>query len=355
MSRAVSTVTFCCNFFHRFDACPDKVELKLSTGLKIVLECSLLLCDSSPMHERIERVAATVKTSQQLNLEGVSKNLIGAMHRRGELIRLTRGVYVSAAEGRQFTPEERCIAVTIALAMSHRQAVLSHASAALMWGAPLFGLPAKVELSLPRSNHRCHSQARYHSTRSDACELARTVAGFSVTDPLTTILDCARTLPAVQALAIADYFLHRAHASYRDVHTRLIEASGYGTGSFSLIAEAMSALTESPLESLAMFRIVQSKLERPRQQLEIWTHDGRVHRSDFAWEALKLLLEVDGLHKYYGAYRPAEEQLRRDALRQRSLELMGWTVVRATWDDLMNRPQTVIQRLMRAGVKKMEQ
>lgn len=346
-------MTFCCSFFHRFGTRLDKGELQFSTGSKIVLECPPPLCDSSPMHDRIERVASKVKTSQQLNFEGLSKNLIGAMHRRGELIRLTRGVYVSAAEGRQFTPEERCIAVTIALAMSHRQAVLSHASAALMWGAPLFGLPAKVELSLPRSNHRHHSQARYHSSRSDVCELARTVAGFSVTDPLTTILDCARTLPVVQALAVTDYFLHRAHVGYRDVHARLMGASGYGTSSFSLIAESMSALTESPLESLAMLRIVQSNLERPRQQLEIRAHDGRLHRSDFAWEALKLLLEVDGLHKYYGAYRPTEEQLRRDALRQRSLELMGWTVVRATWDDLMHRPQVVIQRLMRGGVRKL--
>ena len=328
-------MTFCCRFVHRFDTRLDKGGLKFSTGLKIVLECSPLLCNSSPMHDRIERVASKVKTSQQLNFEGLSKNLIGAMHRRGELIRLTRGVYVSAAEGRQFTPEERCIAVTIALAMSHRQAVLSHASAALMWGAPLFGLPAKVELSLPRSNHRHHSQVRYHSSRSDVCELARVVAGFSVTDPLTTILDCARTLPVVQALAVTDYFLHHAHVGYRDVHAQLMGARGYGKSSFSLIAESMSALTESPLESLAMLRIVQSKLERPRQQLEIRAHDGRVHRSDFAWETLKLLLEVDGLHKYYGAYRPTEEQLRRDALRQRSLELMGWTVVRATWDDLI--------------------
>lgn len=307
------------------------------------------------MHDRIERVASKVKTSQQLNLEGVSKNLIGAMHRRGELIRLTRGVYISAAEGRQFTPEERCIAVAVALAMSHRQAVLSHASAALMWGAPLFGLPAKVELSLPRSNHRHHSQVRYHSDRSEVCEAAQIVAGFPVTDPLTTILDCARSLPVVQALAITDYFLHHAHVPYRDVYTHLVGSSGYRTGSFSLIAESMSALTESPLESLAMLRIVQSKLERPRQQLEIWTHDGRVHRADFAWESLKLLLEVDGLHKYYGAYRPPEEQLRRDALRQRSLELAGWTVVRATWDDLMNRHQALIHRLMQGGVKKLEQ
>lgn len=306
------------------------------------------------MHDRIERIAAKVKTSQQLNLEGFSKNLIGAMCRRGELIRLTRGVYISASEGRQLTPEERCIAVTVALAMSHRQAVLSHASAALMWGAPLLGLPPKVELSLPRSNHRHHSQVKYHSCRSEVCASAYLIGGFSVTDPLTTILDCARTLPVVQALAITDYFLHRAHVNYQDVHTQLKSTSGYGTNSFSLIAESMSVLAESPLESLAMLRIVQYNLERPRQQLEIRTHNGRVHRADFAWESLKLLLEVDGLHKYYGAYRPTEEQLRRDALRQRSLELTGWTVVRATWDDLMNKPQVVLHRLMRSGVKRLE-
>ncbi|MGV3102760.1 DUF559 domain-containing protein [Rothia sp. 32237D007AR] len=320
----------------------------------MVLERLRLLCKSCPMHDRIEGLAAKVKTSQQLNLEGLSKNLIGAMHRRGELIRLTRGLYISAAESRQFMPEERCIAVTLALATSHRQAVLSHASAALVWGAPLFRLPTRVELSLPRSNHRHHRQVRYHSSRPEVCEVAYEVAGFSVTDPLTTVLDCARTLPVVQALAITDYFLHRAQVSYHDVRAQLISVSGYGTSSFPLIAESMSALTESPLESLAMFRIVQSNLERPCQQLEIRTHDGRVYRSDFAWESLKLLLEVDGLHKYYGAYRPVEEQLRRDTLRQRSLELMGWTVVRATWDDLMNRPQAVIHCLMRGGVRRIE-
>ena len=113
----------------------------------------------------------------------------------------------------------------------------------------------------------------------------------------------------------------------------------------------MSPLSESPLESFARLCLYQGDLEQPIQQFEIITPSGRLYRADFAWPHLKLLLEVDGLHKYYGAYRATDEQLRNDALRQRELELAGWTVIRATWGDLAQRPELLISRLRHLGVR----
>lgn len=74
------------------------------------------------------------------------------------------------------------------------------------------------------------------------------------------------------------------------------------------------------------------------------------YRLDFCWPQLKLILDVDGLHKYFGAYRPTEEQIRRDFLRQRELEQAGWTVVRATWEELEKRPALITDRLRALGV-----
>ena len=71
---------------------------------------------------------------------------------------------------------------------------------------------------------------------------------------------------------------------------------------------------------------------------------------DFAWPEHRLIVEFDGLEKYYRHRRPGEtiEQmvLREKAREDRIRELTGWTVVRITWADLA-RPELLVARLRR--------
>lgn len=302
------------------------------------------------MPVELKDICAALKTTAQLTRAGVSRSTISAQHRRQELLRLTRGVYIDGAQAQEYGPTERAIAVTAALAKNNPAALVSHQSAALLWGAPLMSLPPKVHLTLRSGHKNRHRQAILHSARPELFATSHELCGIRVTDPYTTIADCGKALPVYEGLAIADFFLRHHHLSPAHVRAYLENLRGPGAGKIRIIGRLMSAASESPLESFAIFRLYEAGLEMPSQQYELITPSGRLYRADAAWPDLGVLLEVDGLHKYFGAYRPVEAQLRNDMLRQRELELAGWTVVRATWEDVAQRPEVLISRLKQLGV-----
>ncbi|ORC25047.1 MULTISPECIES: type IV toxin-antitoxin system AbiEi family antitoxin domain-containing protein [Rothia] len=295
-------------------------------------------------------IRSALSTHQQLSRSGLSNKKISALYQRGELVRLTRGVYLNGSVARECDRRDRAIAVTLALALKRRTAVVSHQSAALLWGAPLISLPAKVHFSLRSVDNSGHKQATFHSYRPDSCDQAVDLHGVRVTPPLLTVSDCVKTLPVSESLAITDYFLRTEALHHAQIQSALHQLRGPGAHRASIVTRIMSPYSETPLESLACLRLYEDGLDSGIQQFEIRTPSGRLYRADFAWPSQMVILEVDGLHKYFGIYRKTEEQLRNDALRQRELELAGWAVIRATWEDLTQRPHIVTSKLRSLGV-----
>ena len=93
------------------------------------------------------------------------------------------------------------------------------------------------------------------------------------------------------------------------------------------------------------------KLPPSALQFEIRSETGLlVARTDFAWEADRLVGEFDGRITYGRLLRPGqdpgaavfEEKLREDAIRDE-----GWNVVRWGWTDL-RRPDRLAARVRRA-------
>jgi very-short-patch-repair endonuclease len=75
----------------------------------------------------------------------------------------------------------------------------------------------------------------------------------------------------------------------------------------------------------------------------VW-HDGRfVARVDAALPAIKLAIEVDGF-----GHHSTPEQFQYDRARQNELVAIGWTVLRFTWDDIVQRPAQVARTIERA-------
>lgn len=71
---------------------------------------------------------------------------------------------------------------------------------------------------------------------------------------------------------------------------------------------------------------------------------GRVEAElDFALEALKIAVEVDGR-----AYHSDERAFERDRARQNRLVVAGWLVLRFTWEQIVHRPHEVIAAIMDA-------
>jgi very-short-patch-repair endonuclease len=61
---------------------------------------------------------------------------------------------------------------------------------------------------------------------------------------------------------------------------------------------------------------------------------------DFAFFAQRVAIEIDGR-----AWHTASDRFQNDRNRQNRLVLRGWTVLRFTWEDLVERPVEVIRQV----------
>ena len=61
---------------------------------------------------------------------------------------------------------------------------------------------------------------------------------------------------------------------------------------------------------------------------------------DFAFVGQRVAIEIDGR-----AWHSAGDRFQSDRSRQNRLVLLGWTVLRFTWDDLVHRPDDVIREV----------
>ena len=78
-------------------------------------------------------------------------------------------------------------------------------------------------------------------------------------------------------------------------------------------------------------------------QHEVWDAGRFVGEVDAAYPELKLAIEVDGFEHH-----STPEAFQRDRTRQNGLVALGWTVLRFTWHDVVQRPAHVAQ-LIRPG------
>lgn len=147
-----------------------------------------------------------------------------------------------------------------------------------------------------------------------------------------------------------DFFLHQRSFSAQQVEIALQDYSGQGRQRARQVAELMSGLAESPAETIARYRIASWGFSPPQEQGQVRVGH-RVYRVDFLWEEFKVILEVDGSIKYDGRFGDPAQVVRREKLRQRDLERLGYRVLRVMWDDLTRFPENLRSLLVQAGVR----
>ena len=317
----------------------------LSTDLEKALALTLIQVDSHCM----EQFFSDVRTSAELGQQGWSSAKITRSCRRGSLYRIRPNVYVQASVWRSWTAQDQCIARHVGFIKTHPLYVLSHISAALWWGAPLLHLPQRIWVSHPKSTVRSSPEVHLSRKRPTVCAEATFEQGAYITLPLQTALDCALTLPLPEALCIVDYLLHQQLVEASSFLQALEGKSSRGIRNARQVGRLMSALAESPAETLARYRIKTWGFADPQEQASLWV-EGRVYRPDFLWEKERVILEVDGGVKYSGAYGDPGQVIQREKRRQRDLEKLGYRVVRVLWEDLVYRPENLRALLIQAGV-----
>lgn len=251
-----------------------------------------------------------------------------AEHRRGlcMLVPSTDDAYIDTV-----LAEARAV-----LAVSKGDLWFSHVTAALLYGAWVFNVPALVHVTHvfhPHIAEESEPMLRRHHTPLPGRDRA-VLGGVPVTSIERTLVDCIRSLPPASALTVCDS-LFRLGADPWTVSRIMTESRGKrGIVQARWILSVCDPRSASPGESVARYAALDDGLPRPACQLEVATPTGEFFL-DLAWVDVRFALEFDGAVKYSGGeYGDPDEVRRAEARRQRALEKAGWIVLRVTWDDL---------------------
>jgi hypothetical protein len=290
--------------------------------------------------------------ARTLRAQGYNSDEVRRLKERGELSWLRRGVYVRDGTTDLSVEQQHRRLIEGTLPLLQDGAVVSHASAAVMHGLPVWpSAVSQVHVTRNRpGGGKIRTHVRVHGARLPIQDVT-TIDGVAVTSLSRTVLDLCRTLPIEQAVAAGD----RAFA-YGLVVEVLEEALGQlgrspGVRSARRAVQLMDARSESAGESVSRVRIVSDGLPPPEPQEVIRTSAGVfVARVDFLWKEQRTVGEFDGKVKYGRLLKPGqrieevvyEEKRREDAIRD-----LGWKVVRWLWEDL-HRPGVLRDRLQRA-------
>lgn len=286
---------------------------------------------------------------------GFSSHELTRLERRGEVVRLRRGRYVPA-DDRPADPvawHRRLVEVTMPLLADG--AVVSHLSAAVLHGLPVWPErlgPVQVTRRPPGSGKR-RGGVHVHVAPLDASDVVD-VADLPVTSLARTVLDLGRTLPLAQAVAAGDAAL-RAGLRGDDLEVVLAAARGWrGLPSARRAADLLDARSESAGESASRVTLHRLGLAPSDLQFEVLDTQGEfLARVDFVWEGQRTLGEFDGRGKYDRLLAPGMtpadavhfEKRREDALRE-DWELVRWGSVDLQQEALFAER---IRRALRRG------
>jgi very-short-patch-repair endonuclease len=226
-------------------------------------------------------------------------------------------------------------AVQVAHGMS---GVVSHLSAALLHGWAVKEVPARPVVTVPRNRklpRECREKAdpRWGVLAPDEVDGA-------VTTRERTFVDCARSLPFDEGLAVADSAL-RSGMRKAQLVTAAESVRGPGRRKCLRVAHAADGRAANPFESVLRATVLDVKGLRVEPQHEI--ADGDFYaRVDLGDPGRRLVLEAEGF-EWHGD----RKALMRDCRRYTGLVLRGWIVLRFSWEDVMLDPERVRDCLVR--------
>ncbi|MDT0164129.1 hypothetical protein Q9R32_00995 [Actinotalea sp. AC32] len=234
------------------------------------------------------------------------------------------------------------LAHALAVTRQHRAGVLSHTTAALMWGLPLPGAPGQTHVIRSTTVSSSHADDVVRHLVRLAPEEVTTVAGIPVTTLARTAVDCAATLPARHGLALVDA-ARRSGVTADALERALAGRPGTrGIRRARAVVEHADDGAESPGESSTRAALIGLGLPRPETQVLVRTAAGDMW-ADLGWRRWRRLVEYDGRGKYEDG---GVDALLREKRRQDLVESAGWGVLRVTAADL--RDERLLVRRLRA-------
>jgi very-short-patch-repair endonuclease len=263
-------------------------------------------------------MADVVEVLQKAGGSATYRQLRAYVHSRDLRLALVEGRIKRVARGMYALPLD-VSALTVARAHG---GVLSHESAAAHHGLDVVTTPLKPHVTVRRTQRRRKTKLACTLHWADLPELD------GATTPVRTVLDCARTLPFCEALAVVDSALRKGLVTNDELLAAAVAVRGPGRARGIRLVEAGDVRAASVLESVLRARALEAGHSFIPQFV---IADGDFFaRVDLANPDLRLVLEADSF-----AYHASRDALRRDCRRYTNLALRGWTLLRFSWEDVI--------------------
>jgi hypothetical protein len=275
-----------------------------------------------------------VVTLHQLQLVGgLGRAAVAKRAAVGRLYRIHRGVY---AVGR---PWLNAHGRRMAAVLAHGgAAVLSHRSAAALWGLRR-DERRSTDITLPGTGAYRRPGIDVHCSTTLEPRDITTVHGIPCTTVARTLVDLGDVVPRRAVERAVDQAEVLRVFDLRSVEASLARAGprrGAGVLRAVLADLAEPALTDRELEERFLAICRKAPLPSPVVNAWITLNDGVAYKADFLWREERLIVETDGRDVH-----TTRKAFEHDRLRDQRLALAGYTVVRFTWRQVAGDPQRV--------------
>ena len=159
------------------------------------------------------------------------------------------------------------------------------------------------------------------------------------TSPLATVVDCATSLPFVDALAVADAAL-RDRVLPEELHDAALRFRGHGAADLRRVARHADGRAANALESGLRGHLVLAGVRGFTPQ-HVVTGPGVFAQVDLADPARRVAIEADGFEVHGGRRRFAADLQRHD-----ELAALGWVTLRFAWEHVMFRAGWLVEQVL---------
>lgn len=265
---------------------------------------------------------------------GLPRGQLARLIASNQLVRQDRGVFV--ARGAPVT-----YLTSIWITILRTGGVLGFATAVHLWGA--IDPPPWIDVIVdPRRRMSPRSRERLHRVSVPDAEIT-TVQGLPITSRRWSILDYAGRLSIAEAVRFLDRALQKRWLTKADI-SRRVNDHPFRTGNtvlrrvLAITGDGAAAESERRLHAL----LRSAGIGGWRANWELRVGGSVVAVLDVAFLEFWLALEIDGM-----AFHIDVDRFVHDRRRQNAIVALGWTVLRFTWWDLVDRPDYVIATIRR--------
>lgn len=264
---------------------------------------------------------------EELAAAGLGRKAVATRVADGRFVRIHRGVYLIARPAPPLAHE------AAALVACGAAAVLSHSSAAAMWGfaGPVAG---PLDVTVRAGQRRSRPGLRLHEAQLNPRDVRRR-HDLPVTSPARTLLDLATTTPASDlAHALNEAQVQRLTTPI-ELRSLLARSSGHqGAGALRGALDTAPGMTRSEAERRLFALVAAAELPRPVPNARVAGWEVDLH-----WPGHDLVVEFDSW-QFHSTRAAFERDRRKDA----GLQLAGQRVVRVT-DRQVPAPVALAARL----------